>query len=147
MEKTAKIISVQENVKQYPGKVGTVFIHKIRFEGDPENKIWEWHSSSEKCDKFKEGETTTFTTKINVRGQYTDYMIYPGGAKSFGGKKSFEEEKDHGVITFLSCLSSAATYYSQRESSWDDVLKATSEAYNKAILKSTKPKNYERPTN
>ena len=139
MEKTAKIISVQENQKQYSGKGGPVFIHLIRFENDIENKIWEYHSSKEICEKFKEGEVATFDYEIKQNGNYTNYLIKPKAAGGAGAK--FKDTKDEGVITYLSCFSSACNFYAKKlQVSEDDVLDFAEKAFQKAVAKSTKNK-------
>lgn len=134
---TAKITYVHENQRQYSGKV-PMFIHKIRFENDKEKKVWDFHSPSEVCDKFKEGEVATFTTEIKQRGQYTDYNIRPAGqgtGKSFGGGM---QKKDEGVITYLSCFSSACNFYANKlQASEEDLFALAEKAFKQAISKST----------
>ena len=135
MEKTAKIISVQENQKQYSGKAGIIFVHLIRFENDIENKLWEYHSKSEKCDNFKEGQVQTFQTEIKQNGTYTNYLIKPASTGTGTNKGA---NKDSGIITYLSCLSSAANFYAnQKPSTWQDVMDAAEQGFKKATEKST----------
>lgn len=133
---TAKITSVQENAKQYSGKTGPIFIHKIRFEGDEKNMIWEHHSSSEVCDKFKEGEVATFETEIVVRGQYTDYKIkLPRQGNPYNGNPG-KAAKDSAIITYLSCFSSACQFYQRKlQASESDVLEFAETAFKKAMEK------------
>ena len=137
--KTEKIIAVQENKRQFSGRTGPIFVHLIRFENDKENKLWEYHSANEVCDKFKEGETATFTTEIKQRGQYTDYTIKPGGqstGRPFGGGGG--QKKDEGVITYLSCFSSACNFFATKvHASEEDLFSLAEKAFNKAMSKST----------
>lgn len=139
--KTEKITAVQENKRQFLGRTGTIFVHLIRFENDSENKVWEYHSSNEVCDKFKEGEKATFITEIKQRGQYTDYTIKPyqqgagGGGKPFSGSM---QKRDEGLIVFQSCFSSACNFYARKlHATEEDVFALTEKAFNKAMLKST----------
>lgn len=139
METTAKITSVQENQRSYNGKNGTIYIHFIKFEGDQENKTWEYHSQKTTCDKFKVGESATFITEVKVNGQYTNYKISPAKQDGFsGGKKG--DPKDQGVITFLSLYSSTCNFYAQRgQVTIEDVLADTEKAFKKALEHSTLP--------
>lgn len=135
MEKTAKIISVQENQKQYSGRGGIIFVHLIRFENDIENKLWEYHSQTEKCEKFKEGQVQTFQTEIKQNGTYTNYLIKPAstGTGAGSGKGA---NKDSSIITYLSCLSSACQFYQRNlQASEKDVLNFAETAFKKAMEK------------
>lgn len=134
--KTAKILSVLENQRQYTGQNGSVYIHFITFEGDQHNKAWEYHSTKAVCEKFKVGETTTFDIEIKVNGTYTNYKIKP--KQEAGAGFSGRSPKESGRITFLSCVSSASVYFAHtKPSSWSDVLEAAEEAYVRAMAKSS----------
>lgn len=135
--KTAKITQVMEAFRNFNGQQGMIYVHAIKFEGDTENKAWEYHSKSATCDKFKVGETTTFETEIKVRGQYTDYRIKPAG--DAGGKfKGTFIPRDEGLICMQSCISSAATFYSlNKMASTEDLKKLAVELYDLAMSKST----------
>lgn len=130
---TKKITSVQENQRQWDYHGTKYFDHWIKFEGS--EQVWVYSSKSDKCEKFKSGEEATFETKVQQRGQYTDYKIKPvqqNGAFKKG------EAKDSGIITYLSCFSSACNFYSSRlQSNSADVLNFTEEAFKKAMEKST----------
>lgn len=129
--KTAKILSVQENQKSYDYQGTTYYVHLIKFEGS--EHTWKFDSKNTTCEKFKVGETATFDCDIKVNGQYTNYKIKP---KQDPFKKG--EPKDQGIITYLSCLSSAANYFTNtKPSTWEDVMSAANKAYNEAMNKST----------
>lgn len=139
-QRTEKITSVIQNQRQYPGKVGTIFIHHIRFENDKDNKIWEYHSQKETCENFKEGQVATFETNITVNGNFTNYKISPpkeqNGGKSYSGKSG--KTGDSGIITYLSCFSSACDFYAKKlQASEEDVFAMTETAFKKALEKST----------
>lgn len=135
--KTEKIVSVQENQRQYAGKVGTVFIHLIRFENDKDNKIWEYHSKKEICTEFKEGVSLTFDTDIQVNGNFTNYKIRPK-QETNGNYTKKGETKDTGVITYLSCFSSACNFFASKlQASDTDVFTMAEDAFKKAVVKSS----------
>ncbi len=135
--KKAKILSVQENQKSYNSKNGMAYVHFIKFEGDTDNRNWEYHSKKPTCDKFKSGQEASFEFGPVVNGNYTNYKIKPiqeNGSQGYSGDNS----KDQGIITYLSCLSSAANYHAQKgPNNWDDVMQAADQAFQKAFQKST----------
>lgn len=133
--KTAKILSVQENQRNYTGKNGVTYIHLIKFEGDP--NTWEYHSLKNQCEKFKLNEIQTFDTDIQVNGQYTNYKIKPkqdAGGYSGGGKAA---PKDQGIITYLSVFASSCNYHAQRTCTQDDVFAMAERAFAAATSKTT----------
>ncbi|MFN7911023.1 MAG: hypothetical protein ACK5QC_04310 [Bacteroidota bacterium] len=137
--KKSKVKSVQQNAKNYAGKFGTVFIHKVTFENGDSG---EFHSKSETCEKFKEGQEYDYTIekKENVHnGQtYTNYYIKPVESNNGSGFKA--AQKDEGVITALSCISSACNAV-QHSSSFNNtalILSMADEFFKYAISKSSK---------
>jgi hypothetical protein len=133
--KTAKILSVQENQRQWDYQGTKYFDHWIKFEGS--DNVWIYSSKSDKCEKFKAGEVATFDCDIKTNGAHTNYKIKPKQEQGAGGFKK-ADPKDQGIITYLSCLSSAANYFSNtKPSDWSDVMKAAEQAFNEAFKKST----------
>lgn len=136
METTAKILSVQENQRQWSYQGSDFFDHYIKYEGS--DQVWTYASKSPTCDKFKVGETATFETLIKENGQYKNFKIKPAQATNgySGGKKA--DPKDQGMITFLSLYSSTCNFYAQRgQATIDQVLTDTEKAYKKALEHST----------
>lgn len=99
------IEKVRENVRKYEGKNGTVYIHMITVEGDPEE--WEYHSLKPECNKFTPKTTADFTTEIKQNGNYTNRKIVPLNTQGFTGRKGV---KNDDVITALSSVSTAANF-------------------------------------
>jgi len=129
--KTAKIISVQENQRNYQSQNGQVFIHLVEYEGD--QTIWEYHSKSAVCEKFKVGQMADFETDVKQNGQYTNYKIKPAQQNNF----SKAPMKDEGTITYLSVFSSCCNYFAQRSNTSEDVFAMAEKAFNIAVSKST----------
>lgn len=139
-----KVKSVRENVRSYDGKNGKNYIHMITLEegvvieGDLVLE-GEYHSQKPTCENFVAGQEATFETEKRVNGQYTNYKFKPvraafsNGFK--GGKKM--EPKDQGTITALSCASTAANYYHQRQATEEQVLAFAEKLFNWATSKST----------
>lgn len=134
--KTAKIISVQENQRQWNYQGTDYFDHWIKYEGS--DQVWVYGSKSATCEKFKVGETATFECEIKQSGNYTNYKIKPAQTNGAAGGGFKKENKDQGIITYLSCLSSACNFYSGRlQSDADDVLRFAEKAFTEAVKKST----------
>jgi len=147
-EQTAKIAKVRENIKSYAnkrsvgGKDPMVFVHGITLENDPQE--WEYHSFKQTCEVFVPTQEATFTTEVKVNGNFTNYKISPvrvekkafGGGFSGGGAKY--EPKQQEIITALSCASTAANFYQQRQGSEELALKFAEELYQWASSKSKK---------
>lgn len=135
--KTAKILTILEDQKRYTGQNGMVYVHLITFENDSYGRPWEYHCKKQNCEKFKIGEVATFDTEIKQNGQYTNYKIKPIQADGSATTFKAADPKNQGRMVFLSCLSSAATFFStNKPSDWQDVLAAAELAYDKAIQKS-----------
>jgi len=132
--KTAKITSVQENQGNWNYNGTTHFKHFIKFEGS--DTVWTYDSKSDKCEKFKVGETATFEIKTQQNGQYTNYKIKPVSQQNGQFAKG---NKDQGVITALSCLSSACNLHQQSSAILDpnSVLTTAEKFYQWATQKST----------
>lgn len=149
METTKKIERVRENIKNYVGKNGQIYVHGVTVEGDPQE--WEYDSQQDKCTKFTPGIEATFTTEVKVNGNYTNYKIKPvftnkpafGGAVGGGGFKGggFKAEpKDQKQITWLSCFSSVCNLYtgSSLITNFDEILAKANKAYEEALSHTSK---------
>lgn len=127
-----KVESIRENVRQFTGKFGQMYVHAVKVAGDPEE--WEYNSKSATCDsdRFAFGFTTEVKEFDGPKGKFSKRIIAPvpppkenKPAYGGGGKK---DDKDQGVITALSAASSAAAFYSNRGTTVnDDQLVATAE--------------------
>jgi hypothetical protein len=132
--KTATVTNIQENVSQFDWQGKKYHKHTITFDNGDKG---EYTSVSPTCDKFKVMEQTTYTIETKTNGQYTNVVIKPVQAAGSGGFKK-SEPKDQGIITALSCLSSASNLYTQTMgNSPDNVIKAAEIFYQWAISKST----------
>lgn len=129
--KKSVVTAIAENVKQWAGQNGTVHYHTITFA----NGDTGWYGSkSPKCEKFIIGKECDYTKETKVNGQYTNVVIKP--LQDQNGSRKFEP-KDQGVITYLSCASTAAQYYHQRQSTKEDLYAMAEELFIKAMSKST----------
>lgn len=148
-KKKVKVAGIANAARQYPYNNATNYVHHVMFEGD--NNKWEYHSTKDKIDKFKEGDVIEVEMKIEQRenngNTYTDYKIRTiddAGAKGKGGFKG--EPKDEGVITMLSCIGHAATLHAEKGGSTstkdEDVIKTAEKFYAAAIAKSTTQTQY-----
>lgn len=136
MKQTALITQVTENSRSYNFNGKTYFVHNVQFDGDPEKRIWEYHSTSDKCLKFKVGETSTFETESKSNGKYTIYKIKPIEEQQGGFK---QPQKDTDVITYLSCFSSVCNLHSGTNYyTDDDIFDMTEKAFQRAISKKAK---------
>lgn len=94
-------------------------------------------TAAQNQDKWVVGKEVTYTK--NVNGQYTNFKLVE--KKDFKGKY---ESKDQGVITMLSCISSACALYAEKGGSagvrMKDVTDAAEMFFNIAMSKSTLPK-------
>lgn len=143
---TKQVKSVRENARpSYTGKNGATYIHEISFAEpiDVEGTgilSFEYHSLDQKCSKFVPGQEATFEVGVRENKGYKNYFIKPVEVKKpFGGfsagKKA--EPKDQGTISALSCASTAANYYQQRQSTPEQVIKFAEELFQWATSKST----------
>jgi hypothetical protein len=135
-EQTKKVVKVRENIRSYPNKQPassaknpTVFIHGITLEGDPQE--FEYHSFSQECKNFVAGQDATFTTEVKENGKFTNYKISPVREQKPFGAKAFTKngDKPQEVITALSCASTAANFYQQRQGTEEEVLKFAERLY------------------
>lgn len=140
------IEKVRDNVSGYPtSDGGRNYVHMITVEGNE----FEFHSKSEECTKFKAGEEAHFELKDVETKRGISKRIVPsqpprqfGQSNGFsgGGKKAWVSDKDQGLITYLSCLSSVCVL-NQQSSKINDfgaILKQAHEAYEEAMKHSTK---------
>lgn len=149
-KKKVKVTGITHAARQYPYNNSINYVHHIMFEGD--NNKWEYHSAKDKVDKFKEGDVIDVEMKIEQRvnngNTYTDYKIRTLDDNKGGGRKS--EPRDEGMISMLSCISSAVTLHAEKGGSstagLNDLVKKTAkEFYNLAISCSTLPNaNYKK---
>lgn len=141
---TKTVKSVRENARpSYTGKNGETFIHEISFAepidvGGTGVLAFEYHSLDQKCSKFVPGQEATFEVGMRENKGYKNYFIKPVEAKkpfAPGFKKA--EPKDQGTITALSCASTAANFYQQREGTEEKVLAFAERLFQWAKSKST----------
>lgn len=133
--KKSKVTAIEENKRQYAGQNGTIHYHTITFEnGD----VGVYGGKSEKCTKFVIGQEADYTKEVKVNGAYTNCTIKPiqQNPSTHTAKPKYPE-KDTGIITYLSCLSSVCNYFQQRNSDPKDVFAMAEEAFIKATEKST----------
>jgi hypothetical protein len=138
MEKTAKILSVQENQRQWEWQGTKFFDHYVKIEGS--DQVWTYASKSDKSDKIKAGETLEVQMEVQERNGNKYYKIKPsqtnGNGAAFSGKKA--DPKDQGMITFLSLYSSTCNFYAARgQATIDQVLQDTEKAFKAAMNHST----------
>jgi hypothetical protein len=141
METTKKVTKVRENIKNYQGKNGPVYVHGITLEGDPQE--WEYHSLTDKCTKFVPTQEATFTTDVKQNGNYTNYKISPVQAAkpAFNKGSGFKQEpKDQGLISWLSCFSSVCNLYAQSSeiNNFQSLLNKANQAFEEALKHSSK---------
>lgn len=136
----AVIEKVRDNVSAYQTPNGQFFVHMVTVNG----KEYEYHSKSETCEKFKQGEEAHFDFKDVDTKRGVSHRIVPvqapfGGGKSFSGGKKYEP-KDENRITYLSCLSSICTLYAQSSkiNDFEKILADAEKAYQEAIKHSSK---------
>jgi len=145
-EQTAKVVKVRENIKSYPnkmdktGKNPNVYVHGITLENDPQE--WEYHSVAPTCIKFQPQQEATFTTEVKQNGSFTNHKISPAASEKPAFVKSFNaggakyEPKNQEVITGLSCASTAANFYQQRQGTEEQVVAFAEKLFNWAMSKS-----------
>lgn len=143
---TKTVKSVRENVRNFAGKNGTTYIHMITLDSPvaiegTDVLEGEYHSLKQTCESFTAGKEATFETekRVSPDGKYVNYKFKPvKQAPVFTGngfKKS--EPKDQGTITALSCASTAANFYQQREGTEEKVLAFAERLFQWAKSKST----------
>lgn len=93
-------------------------------------------TAAQNQDKWVVGKEVTYTKIVN--GQYTNFKLVEKKPE-FKGKF---EPKDQGVITMLSCISSACNAVAQSSKASDTtyILQMADSFYNAAMSKSTLPK-------
>lgn len=146
---TKLINKISENIRNYTGKNGLTYIHTVSLKDpiDVEGALvvdFEYHSLSATCDKFTAGQEATFETekKVNTHNgkEYTNYKIKPVQAKPtfMGAAVSAKkyEPKNQEVITALSCASTSANFYQQRQATEEQVIILAEKLYSWAMSKS-----------
>src|SRR5690606_3980381 len=93
-----------------------------------------YHSKSDKCEKFKAGVDAAFTIEKRTFGTNgIEYKIIPQApAFTPGSKGGFKKDsKNEARITWLSCFSSVCTLYqgSSFVNSFPELLKKANDAY------------------
>lgn len=134
MQKQAKVISAKPDGSFGEGtQYGITYKHFIEFDNGDKGH---YNSKKSNQDYFIVGQEANYTIEEKVNGQYKNYSIKPVQAQ-FGGKP--KENKDQGVITALSCISSAVNLHARTpSSSAEDVMRDAEKFYNYAISKTTK---------
>jgi hypothetical protein len=143
---TKLINKIAENVRNYQGKNGTTYIHTVSLKDpiDVEGASvvdFEYHALTATCEKFVAGQEATFDVEKRVNGQYTNYKIKPIQVQkpAFAGAAPFAkkyESKNQEVITALSCASTSANFYQQRQATEEQVIVLADKLYNWAMSKS-----------
>lgn len=140
------IEKVRDNVSSYStSDGGKNFVHMITVD----NQEFEYHSKSDILEKFKAGEEAHFDLKDVETKRGISKRIIPvqpprqfGQSNGFsgGGKKAWVSDKDQGLITYLSCLSSVCVLNQQSSkiNDFDAILKQAHAAYEAAMQHSTK---------
>lgn len=146
---TKTVKSVRENVRNFTGKNGTTYIHMITLDTPTtiegvEVLEGEYHSLKPTCESFTAGKEAQFETekRVSPDGKYTNYKFKPvkanpafGGNAGGGFKKA--DPKDQGTITALSCASTAANFYQQRQATEEQVLAMAEKLFQWAKSKSS----------
>lgn len=125
--KQVKVLAVQENQRQWEWQGSKFFDHYVTIEGS--DNVWTYASKADKCDKFKPGDTIEAQLDIRERNGNKYYNIKPTQSNGFVKK----DPKDSGIITYLSCFSSACNFYQQRQATTQEVLQFAEDAYKAAI--------------
>lgn len=147
MIQTVKVKKVTEQGR--PGynspQYGQRYIHLISFESpvkiDDQHEAtdFQYHSTKPTCTSFVAGQDATFEASLREKNGYKDFIIKPVFQKAapvFSGAKKYEP-KDEGRIAALSCLSSAANYYHQRQATEEKVIELAETMFKWALSKST----------
>lgn len=140
-KKKVKVSAIDLIARSYLGKSGTMFIHNISFDNDPQK--WSYHSAKETCESFKVGDTIEGEFNIEKKGNYTNYNFKPVAEKT-PFKAGTGRVVDEGAIIMQSCISSACVAVQQSSDSTDTnlILKMADEFYNAVIKKSTTQTQY-----
>lgn len=142
-KKKVKIASIDLIVRSYPGKSGTMFIHNIGFENDPQK--WAYHSAKETV-SFAVGDIVEGEFNVEQKGNYTNYNFKPVTEKAPFKGAGAGRVVDEGAIIMQSCISSACVLYAEKGGSTtanlNDVLNAAEHFYKAVIEKSTTATQY-----
>lgn len=135
MQKQAKVISVKPDGNFGAGtQYGITYKHLIEFDNGDKGH---YNSKKEHQDKFVVGQESSYTIETKTsgpEGQYTNTFIKP--ENTFNKPK---DNKDQGIITALSCISSAVNLHARTStSSAEDVMRDAEKFFNYAMSKTTK---------
>lgn len=131
MEK--KVKSVVESARSFNSQYGTIYVHLISFEG--EDTSYEYNSKSNKCDKFKVGETVNVEVTQRTANGIVTNVVKPVTEAPKQPNVSYSNGKEQGIITYLSCLSSVTQLYAGTGVKLTDCLTDVEMAFNKAMEK------------
>lgn len=134
MQKQAKVINIIENQKQWQGNNGMIYYHEITFDNGDKGH---YGSKTPTCEKFKVGEVADYMIEETIKGNYKNYKITVVHQNGPGGFKP-KENKDQGIITALSCISSAVKFHeNDAHATHENVLESAETFFNYAMSKST----------
>jgi len=130
MEK--KVKSVTQDIRNYSTQYGQMYVHLITFEG--ENTAYEYNSKSNVCEKFKIGEIVNVEVSQRTANGIVTNIVKPI-QQNTKPNVSYTSQKEEGIITYLSCLSSVTQLYAGTGVKVSDVLNDVELAFTKAMEK------------
>lgn len=130
MEK--KVKSVTQDIRNYSTQYGQMYVHLITFEG--ENTAYEYNSKSNVCEKFKIGEIVNVEVSQRTANGIVTNTVKPI-QQDTKPNVSYTSQKEQGIITYLSCLSSVTQLYAGTGVKVSDVLNDVELAFTKAMEK------------
>ena len=130
MEK--KVKSVTQDIRNYSTQYGQMYVHLITFEG--ENTAYEYNSKSNVCEKFKIGEIVNVEVSQRTANGIVTNIVKPI-QQNTKPNVSYTSQKEQGIITYLSCLSSVTQLYAGTGVKVSDVLNDVELAFTKAMEK------------
>lgn len=130
MEK--KVKSVTQAIRNYSTQYGQMYVHLITFEG--ENTAYEYNSKSTVCEKFKIGEIVNVEVSQRTANGIVTNIVKPI-QQDTKPNVSYTSQKEQGIITYLSCLSSVTQLYAGTGVKVSDVLNDVELAFTKAMEK------------
>lgn len=134
MQKQAKVISVKPDGNFGAGtQFGITYKHLIEFDNGDKGH---YNSKKETQDKFIVGQEAIYTIETKTsgeRGQYMNTFIKPENTLN-----KPKDNKDQGIITALSCISSAVKFHeNDAHATHENVLESAERFFNYAMSKST----------
>lgn len=130
MEK--KVKSVSQAIRNYSTQYGQMYVNLITFEG--ENTAYEYNSKSNVCEKFKIGEIVNVEVSQRTANGIVTNIVKPI-QQDTKPNVSYTSQKEQGIITYLSCLSSVIQLYAGTGVKLSDVLNDVELAFTKAMEK------------